>query len=46
MTSNTITSINTFTLESSDLEGRIAAAVEATRAGIPVILLDDFDREN
>jgi 3,4-dihydroxy 2-butanone 4-phosphate synthase len=55
MTSNTITSIssississiNTFTLDSSDLEGRIAAAVEATRAGIPVILLDDFDREN
>jgi 3,4-dihydroxy 2-butanone 4-phosphate synthase len=38
--------INTFTLESSDLEGRIAAALEATRAGIPVILLDDFDREN
>jgi 3,4-dihydroxy 2-butanone 4-phosphate synthase len=49
MTSNTITSIssiNTFTLDSSDLAGRIAAAVEATRAGIPVILLDDFDREN
>jgi 3,4-dihydroxy 2-butanone 4-phosphate synthase len=39
-------SINTFTLESSDLEGRIAAALAATRAGIPVILLDDFDREN
>lgn len=38
--------INTFTLESRDLEGRIAAALEATRAGIPVILLDDFDREN
>ena len=38
--------INTFTLESNDLEGRIAAALEATRAGIPVILLDDFDREN
>jgi 3,4-dihydroxy 2-butanone 4-phosphate synthase len=46
MTSNTTTSINTFTLESNDLEGRIAAALEATRAGIPVILLDDFDREN
>jgi len=46
MTSNTLTSINTFTLDSSDLEGRIAAAVEATRLGIPVILLDDFDREN
>jgi 3,4-dihydroxy 2-butanone 4-phosphate synthase len=40
------TSINTFTLHSDDLEGRIAAAIEATRAGIPVILLDDFDREN
>jgi len=38
--------INTFTLESNDLEGRIAAAIEATQAGIPVILLDDFDREN
>jgi 3,4-dihydroxy 2-butanone 4-phosphate synthase len=46
MTSNTLTRIDTFTLDSSDLEGRIAAAVEATRAGIPVILLDDFDREN
>jgi len=38
--------INTFTLYSEDLDGRIAAAVDATRAGIPVILLDDFDREN
>jgi 3,4-dihydroxy 2-butanone 4-phosphate synthase len=38
--------LTTFTLESSDLEGRISAALEATRAGIPVILLDDFDREN
>jgi 3,4-dihydroxy 2-butanone 4-phosphate synthase len=38
--------INTFTLQSNDLQGRIAAALEATRAGIPVILLDDFDREN
>ncbi|MDN4054065.1 3,4-dihydroxy-2-butanone-4-phosphate synthase [Massilia sp. YIM B02763] len=38
--------IDTFTLQSDDLEGRIAAALEATRAGIPVILLDDFDREN
>ncbi|MFC5551445.1 3,4-dihydroxy-2-butanone-4-phosphate synthase [Massilia aerilata] len=45
MTSNT-TTIDTFTLESSDLPGRIAAALAATRAGIPVILLDDFDREN
>jgi 3,4-dihydroxy 2-butanone 4-phosphate synthase len=39
-------SINTFTLQSDDLDGRIAAAIEATQAGIPVILLDDFDREN
>jgi 3,4-dihydroxy 2-butanone 4-phosphate synthase len=46
MTSTNSTTINTFTLESNDLEGRIAAALEATRAGIPVILLDDFDREN
>lgn len=38
--------VPTFTLQSNDLEGRIAAALEATRAGIPVILLDDFDREN
>jgi 3,4-dihydroxy 2-butanone 4-phosphate synthase len=35
-----------FTLFSDDLDGRIAAALDATRAGIPVILLDDFDREN
>ena len=34
--------INTFTLFSEDLDGRIAAALDATRAGIPVILLDDF----
>ncbi len=34
------------TLYSTDLEGRINAALEATRRGIPVILLDDFDREN
>ncbi|RYE68005.1 MAG: 3,4-dihydroxy-2-butanone-4-phosphate synthase, partial [Oxalobacteraceae bacterium] len=38
--------ITTFTLQSDDLDGRIAAAIEATQAGIPVILLDDFDREN
>ena len=38
--------INTFTLYSEDLDGSIAAALDATRAGIPVILLDDFDREN
>jgi len=36
----------TYTLFSEDLDGRIAAALEATRAGVPVILLDDFDREN
>jgi len=35
-----------YTLHSTDLDGRIAAALAATRAGIPVILLDDFDREN
>ncbi len=34
------------TLYSTDLEGRINAALEATRSGVPVILLDDFDREN
>lgn len=38
--------VPTYTLHSSDLEGRIAAALAAMRAGIPVILLDDFDREN
>ncbi|WP_338764663.1 3,4-dihydroxy-2-butanone-4-phosphate synthase [Massilia sp. METH4] len=31
---------------SPDLRGRIAAALDAMRAGVPVILLDDFDREN
>jgi 3,4-dihydroxy 2-butanone 4-phosphate synthase len=35
-----------FTLYSEDLDGRIAAALDATRTGTPVILLDDFDREN
>ena len=41
-------SVSTFshTLHSTDLEGRIRGALEAMRAGIPVILLDDFDREN
>lgn len=34
------------TLHSTDLEGRIQAALAAMRAGVPVILLDDFDREN
>ena len=38
--------VNTYSLHSTDLEGRIEAALAATRAGIPVILLDDFDREN
>ena len=38
--------VPTYTLHSDDLEGRIAAALAAMRAGIPVILLDDFDREN
>jgi len=35
-----------FSLQSNNLEARIHAALEAMRAGIPVILLDDFDREN
>ena len=38
--------VPTYTLHSNDLEGRIAAPLAAMRAGIPVILLDDFDREN
>ncbi|MEW6370868.1 MAG: 3,4-dihydroxy-2-butanone-4-phosphate synthase [Pseudomonadota bacterium] len=38
--------VNTYSLHSTDLDGRIEAALAATRAGIPVILLDDFDREN
>jgi len=38
--------VPTYTLQSNDLEGRIAAALAAMRAGVPVILLDDFDREN
>ena len=38
--------VSNHTLFSHDLEGRIAAALDAMRAGIPVILLDDFDREN
>ena len=33
-------------LTSTDLESRIAAALDAVRTGVPVILLDDFDREN
>jgi 3,4-dihydroxy 2-butanone 4-phosphate synthase len=41
-----MTTTTTYTIHGTDLEGRIAAALEATRAGIPVILLDDFDREN
>jgi 3,4-dihydroxy 2-butanone 4-phosphate synthase len=35
----------THSLHSTDLEGRVAAALDAMRAGVPVILLDDFDRE-
>lgn len=38
--------VNTYSLHSTDLDGRIEAALAATRAGVPVILLDDFDREN
>ena len=38
--------VSTPTLHSTDLAARIAAALEATRNGVPVILLDDFDREN
>ena len=38
--------VPTYTLSSNDLEGRIASALQAMRAGVPVILLDDFDREN
>jgi 3,4-dihydroxy 2-butanone 4-phosphate synthase len=35
-----------YSLTSDDLPGRIHAALAAMRAGVPVILLDDFDREN
>ncbi|AVR97657.1 3,4-dihydroxy-2-butanone-4-phosphate synthase [Pseudoduganella armeniaca] len=42
---NEVTAISP-TLHSNDLPGRIAAALDAMRQGIPVILLDDFDREN
>ncbi len=38
--------VNSYTLLSNDLEGRIQSALAAMRAGMPVILLDDFDREN
>jgi len=38
--------VNSYTLQSNDLEGRIESALAAMRAGVPVILLDDFDREN
>jgi 3,4-dihydroxy 2-butanone 4-phosphate synthase len=37
---------NVISCQSTDLEARIHAALEAMRAGTPVILLDDFDREN
>lgn len=40
------TAVSPYSLISDDLEGRIHAALEAMRAGVPVILLDDFDREN
>ena len=33
-------------LHGTDLPARIGAALDAMRAGVPVILLDDFDREN
>ncbi|GGY31637.1 3,4-dihydroxy-2-butanone-4-phosphate synthase [Pseudoduganella albidiflava] len=33
-------------LQGATLEARIGAALEAMRSGVPVILLDDFDREN
>ncbi len=46
MTTTTINNSTSFILQSDDLQGRIAAALDATRAGIPVILLDDFAREN
>lgn len=35
-----------FRLESDELDARMQAALAAMRAGLPVILLDDFDREN
>jgi 3,4-dihydroxy 2-butanone 4-phosphate synthase len=38
--------VQQYTLSSPDLEGRIQSALAAMRAGLPVILLDDFDREN
>ncbi|MDC8756167.1 3,4-dihydroxy-2-butanone-4-phosphate synthase [Janthinobacterium fluminis] len=38
--------VNQYTLISHDLDGRMHAALAAMRAGVPVILLDDFDREN
>nr|WP_315258240.1 3,4-dihydroxy-2-butanone-4-phosphate synthase [uncultured Duganella sp.] len=40
------TEVSPYSLVSDDLQGRIHAALEAMRAGVPVILLDDFDREN
>ncbi|NYE59279.1 3,4-dihydroxy 2-butanone 4-phosphate synthase [Duganella sp. 1224] len=40
------TAVSPSSLVSDDLEGRIHAALDAMRAGVPVILLDDFDREN
>jgi 3,4-dihydroxy 2-butanone 4-phosphate synthase len=46
MSVNEVLEVPTPTLHSNDLPGRIAAALAAMRQGIPVILLDDFDREN
>ncbi|AXA90076.1 3,4-dihydroxy-2-butanone-4-phosphate synthase [Massilia sp. YMA4] len=46
MSVNEVLEVPTPTLHSTDLPGRIAAALDAMRQGIPVILLDDFDREN
>ncbi|TFW16385.1 3,4-dihydroxy-2-butanone-4-phosphate synthase [Duganella callida] len=40
------TAVSPYSLVSDDLEGRIQAALAAMRAGVPIILLDDFDREN
>lgn len=38
--------VHDFSLTSPDLAGRMRAALDAMRAGVPVILLDDFEREN
>jgi 3,4-dihydroxy 2-butanone 4-phosphate synthase len=41
-----VSPIPSVSLFSDDLEGRIGAALDAMRRGVPVVLLDDFDREN